>query len=207
MAGRASCLWGPSLPQRLQEVVTCVSEAVMDAGSSDRCPAHPSPLLTPCPTVSPQVPPARAGGWPLWRPHPFSSPQEGLPCGSGELCMGSLSPRRTHTHTQTLPPVPPPGLPKRGALPAPQDCGLRRPGGHMGPGRRPRAGPQVHRVAGQFARRGGSRGAPGQTRGLHSPAVVVDTASALPCRLPEPRGRAQGWTPRHRWPQGRRTWF
>lgn len=165
MAGRASCLWGPSLPQRLQEVVTCVSEAVMDAGSSDRCPARPSPLLTPCPTVSPQVPPARAGGWPLWCPHPFSSPQEDLPCGSGELCMGSLSPRRTHTHTHRPSP-----RSRRPACPSEVPCPLPRtvvlgdlgdtwgPGGDPGRARRFTGWlaslPDVAEVAGLPVRRG-----------------------------------------------------
>lgn len=158
-----------------------------------------------CPLKSPLPGP---GAGPSGAPTPSPRPRRACRVALASYAWGPCPlVGHTHTHTQTLPLVPPPGLPKRGALPAPQDCGLRRPGGHMGPGRRPRAGPQVHRVAGQFARRGGSRGAPGQTRGLHSPAVAVDTASALPCRLPEPRGRAQGWTPRHRRPQGRRTWF
>lgn len=94
--GRASCLWGPSFPQRLQKVVTCPS------GS------HGRPLLRPPPGPSqpatdgvsqgvPSSPSCQGRGLVPLAP-PFSSPREDLPCGSADrraVHRGSLSPRRT----------------------------------------------------------------------------------------------------------------
>lgn len=93
--GRASCLWGPSFPQRLRKVVTCPS------GS------HGRPLLRPPPGPSqpatdgvsqgvPSSPSCQGRGLVPLAP-PFS-PREDLPCGSADrraVHRGSLSPRRT----------------------------------------------------------------------------------------------------------------